>query len=184
MKIIYAMAALLGATVHAAANAVSDLGEGTWWIYKEDWKKYYKLKNGKQIFFEGCDFRIGTKDNARENASGKIKWTTNSSGDRKITVKRNNRKSKSIEFTLDKKGVYWSGGKDGRRWKLWNKSGKVNYSGPIADCAKKTSKFSKSATQWADAADKISSSSSFEKCGQSVQDDCVGTTIEMTEAGW
>jgi hypothetical protein len=48
------------AAIVSAANPVPDLGKGTWWLFKEDWDKYYSLKNGKQIFFEGCNFRIGT----------------------------------------------------------------------------------------------------------------------------
>jgi len=182
MKIVYALVALLGA-VNCAINAVKDLGEGTWWIFKEDWKKYYHLKNGKQLFIEGCKFRIGSLDNGRPNANGEFRWSTPKSGDRELIIKRNNDRASWVTFTLQKDGSY-TAGKVGKQWKVWNKSGAKNYAGDIKKCGATKNKFKAAAAKLDIAINKISSSASFEKCGQSVQDDCVGTTVEMTEEGW
>ena len=103
--------------------------------------------------------------------------------------KRNNNQAKWHSYTLQADGSYTSG-KKGRQWKIYNKEGKVDYTGTLSQCSHQSSKFSRSSKNKAEwtavsgAAKEISSSSSFEKCGQSVQEDCVGTTIEMTEEGW
>ena len=186
MKFIFAgLAALLG-TVDAAANPVKDLSKGTWWVFKEDWKKYYHLKEGKELFVEGCNFRIGSLDNGRDNASGSFYWSHTDKGDRKLIVKRNNRNSKHITFTKDKDGVY-TAGRAGRMWKIWNTAGyakATDFAGNIKDCATKTTKFQTAKKDLAIAVNKVASSTSFEKCGQAVATECVGTTVEMTEAGW
>lgn len=49
MQIVFTIMALLG-SVMSAANPVGDLGKGDWWIYKEDWYKYYYLRDGKKLY--------------------------------------------------------------------------------------------------------------------------------------
>ena len=159
MKIVYALVALLGA-VNCAINAVKDLGEGKWWIFKEDWKKYYHLKNGKQIFIEGCKFRIGSLDNGRDNANGEFYWTNPKSGDRQLVIKRYNKGAKSIYFQKQKDGSY-TAGRAGRMWKIWNKEGAKDYAGEIKSCAAKKTAFKKAAEKLDIAINKVASSSSF-----------------------
>ena len=185
MKIIFALVALLG-YVNCAINAVKDFSKGTWWVIKEDWSKYYHLKAGKQLFVEGCKFRIGSLDNGRENASGQFYWTTVKSGDRALMIKRNNPNAKWIKFTKDENNVY-TAGRAGRKWKIWNTEGwgkAVDFSGSIKECATKTTKFTAAKKILKNAISNVASSTSFSKCGQAVAEECRNTTVEMTEEGW
>ena len=101
-------------------------------------------------------------------------------------VKRNNNRARWVRFTKQADGLY-TAGKAGRKWKIWNTAGwdkADDYTGDVKLCAAKTTPFKAAKKQLGNAIKKVASSSSFSKCGQSVQDECVGTTIEMTEEGW
>lgn len=101
-------------------------------------------------------------------------------------VKRNNLRAKWITFTKQKDGVY-TAGKAGRQWRIYYKDGwakATDYSGDIKACGAKTTTFKAAAAKLTEGIETVASSSSFEKCGQSISKDCEGVTVEMTEEGW
>lgn len=99
-------------------------------------------------------------------------------------VRRNNPGAKWVYLTKDANGVYWSGNRVGRRWKIWNKSGYADYTGAIEQCAYNGNVFKAVKQDLNILIDKAESSGTFDKCGSSVATDCEGVTIEMTEEGW